>query len=70
MGSGPALGIGDLVVLGGRGRDVWEIVTVRHEVARVVARSVHLEHGRLRSVPLAQLARYDHDHDRADGDTP
>ncbi|MGV8967703.1 MAG: hypothetical protein ACOH2F_15665 [Cellulomonas sp.] len=57
----PALGIGELVVVGERGQDVWEIVNVRHEVARVVARSIHLERGRMRSIPLKQLSRYDHD---------
>lgn len=60
----PALGIGDLVFVGGLGHDVWEIVDVRHGVARVVARSIHLERGRMRSIQLEQLTRYD----RAEGE--
>lgn len=57
----PALGIGDLVVVGRLGHDVWEIVKVRHGVARVVARSIQVERGRMQSIPLKQLNRYDPD---------
>jgi hypothetical protein len=57
----PALGIGDLAVVGGLGHDVWELANVRHRVARVVARSIHVERGRMQSIPLNQLNRYDPD---------
>lgn len=64
----PALGIGDLVVVAGRARDVWEIVAVRHGIARIAARSIHLEGGRSRSVALDQLTRYDRESLEGDAD--
>lgn len=49
------------MVIGGQVQDVGEIVAVRYQIARLLARSIHLERGWVRSIPLDQLTRHDGD---------
>lgn len=55
----PSIGVGDFVTLDSWPGDVWEVLSVRHGVAKLAVRSIHLAGRPARAVALEQLVRFD-----------